>query len=155
FLGVACLVIGATAYGYRGMPALGGAPRYCYVPAVCLVWALIQTMNRGRYLAVPARMALVMVGFSSFCIGKWPPLSDLHWAESSNGIGGPVPWHVPINRRPWAINSRPPGRTDEVVSLPPQTSAGTQGIVGCCERQCIKDCPSVNFKLNKPLEVLE
>ena len=155
FLGTGCLLILATAYGYRGMPALGGAPRYCYVPAVCVVWALIRTLQRSRVLAPAAALALLCICVSSFFVGRSVPLPNLHWAKESRGIGGPGPWHVSINPSPWAIYYCPKGRPAEDI------------IVACASgRNNERNGPSRNerrddagrtldLKLDQPREVLE
>jgi hypothetical protein len=125
FLGAAVAVVATTAYAFRGGPNMSinsmCAPigdRYSYIPTVCLVWALLLILERRGRAAPAAGLLLVLVCLSSTTMLKGSPLPDLHWAEASKGIGGPVPCHVPINPEPWAIFYCPKNRPLEEIQLP-------------------------------------
>jgi hypothetical protein len=125
FLGAAVAVVAATAYACRGGPIMSttsiGPPighRYSYIPTVCVVWALLLVLERRGRAAPAAGLLLVLVCLSSTTMLKGSPLPDLHWAEASQGIGGPMPCYVPINPEPWAIFYRPKNRPLEKIQLP-------------------------------------
>jgi hypothetical protein len=125
FLGAAVAVVAATAHAFRGGPNMSTdcmcppiGHRYSYIPTVCVVWALLLILERRGRAAPVVGLLLVLV-----CLSSTTMLPDLHWAEASKGIGGPVPCHVPINPEPWVIFYCPKNRPLEEIQLPLRPAA--------------------------------
>jgi hypothetical protein len=125
FLGAGASVVLATAYGFRGFPAILSSPatagaRYFYIPAVCTVWAIVCGIGGARWETRVTAFLLVPITLASVVSFQCAPLPDLHWKESCRGLRGPAPCRVLINPAGWVIEYIPPKVVQEQQAvLPP------------------------------------
>ena len=106
-------VVASALYVARGVPetlySVWSQDRFFFVPLVILMWCLVQSLDTKAWMRyVSAALLLIAavrtVGQPSLTIFE---MKDLHWAEASSCIGGPVPCTIPINPPGWYVRYEP------------------------------------------------
>lgn len=85
--------------------------RFFFVPLVILMWCLVQLVGSSgagwaRYAAAALLCFSAARTIGQPCLPIFE-MKDLHWAEQSRCIGGPVPCVIPINPPGWTVRYEP------------------------------------------------